>query len=52
MEVRSEARGSHWVAWMVEAGDARPAGAVLMVGQTQAEAEQRVRVWWQERRQS
>jgi hypothetical protein len=48
LEIRSEERGSHWVAWL--AAGAEPAGippAVLMVGKTQEEAEQRMREWWQ-----
>jgi len=45
LEIRSEQRASHWVAWLVEPGQTRPAGSLLMVGQTREEAESRVREW-------
>jgi hypothetical protein len=39
-----EARGSHFVAWEAdEAG--RPREAILMVGQTAEEAEERLKTW-------
>jgi hypothetical protein len=44
-EVRSEAHGPHWVAWIVRGNDGRPAGSVLLVGQTKEEAERRARAW-------
>jgi hypothetical protein len=40
-EIHSEARGSHWIAWIGRNGDPKPHGAVVVVGQTQAEAEAR-----------
>ena len=45
LEIRSEQRASHWVAWLVEPGQTGPAGSLLMVGQTREEAETRVREW-------
>ncbi len=44
-EIRSEAHGLHWVAWLASTADSAPAGAVLVVGQTQSEAETRARKW-------
>lgn len=44
-EVRSEARGPHWVAWITRENEERPAGSVLLVGQTREEAEARARAW-------
>jgi hypothetical protein len=44
-EVRSEARGPHWVAWLARMSDGAPEQAVLLVGQTQSEAEARARQW-------
>jgi hypothetical protein len=44
-EVRSEARGPHWVAWLARTSDGAPEQAVLLVGQTQSEAEARARQW-------
>jgi hypothetical protein len=43
VEVRSEARGSHWVAWITRPGENTPSDAVLVVGRTQEEAEGRLR---------
>jgi len=44
-EVRSEARGPHWVAWLARTSDGSPEQAVLLVGQTRSEAEARARQW-------
>lgn len=44
-EIRSEARGPHWVAWAVKPGEDKPFGSVVLVGETQAEAEMRARQW-------
>lgn len=43
LEVRSELRGYHWVAWVSKPGESKPVDAVLVVGQTQEEAERRAR---------
>ena len=43
MDVKSELRGFHWVAWVTRAGETKPADGLLMVGQTQEEAEARAR---------
>ena len=48
-EIRSEAHGPHWVAWVTRAADGAADQAVLIVGQTQAEAEARVRQWAERR---
>ena len=45
LEIRSEQRAFHWVAWAVRPGESAPAGSLLMVGKTQEEAESRVRAW-------
>jgi hypothetical protein len=44
-DVKSEQRGGHWVAWVVRTPDGKPDRSVLVVGQTQAEAEERARAW-------
>ncbi len=46
VDVRTEQRGSHWVAWLARDGDDGPAESVLIVGPDQAEAERRCREWW------
>ena len=48
-EIRSEAHGPHWVAWLARTPDGGPEQAVLLVGQTQAEAEARARQWAERR---
>jgi hypothetical protein len=44
-EIRSEAHGPHWVAWLAKTADGLPEKSVLLVGETQAEAEDRARRW-------
>ena len=44
-EIRSEAHGPHWVAWLARTADGAPEAAVLIVGETQAEAVARARQW-------
>jgi hypothetical protein len=45
--VRSEARGSHWVAWILLGNEAKPYRGVLLVGGTQEVAEAAARSWAQ-----
>lgn len=49
-EIRSEAHGPHWVAWLTRAADGTPEPAVVIVGETQAEAEAHARQWAERRR--
>jgi hypothetical protein len=44
-QIRSEARGPHWVAWVVRDGSTKPEGSVLLVAASQEEAEARARRW-------
>jgi hypothetical protein len=44
-EIRSEAHGPHWVAWLARTSDGPPEQSVLLVAQTQAEAVARARKW-------
>ena len=44
-EVRSEARGPHWIAWIVRAGTTKPDRSVILVAASQEEAEARARRW-------
>jgi len=50
-EIRSAARGPHWIAWIVRAGGEQPDRpgspdrAVVLVGETQEEAEARARLF-------
>jgi hypothetical protein len=43
-EVRSEARGPHWVAWIPDS-NGKPSWSVVLVGKTREEAEERARQW-------
>ncbi len=43
--VHAEPRAGHWVAWVTAHQETRPAGAVILVGQTQEEAEANARRW-------
>ena len=44
-DIRSEAHGSHWVAWVAGPDGTKPVRSVLLVGETQEEAESRARAW-------
>ena len=48
-EIRSESHGPHWVAWLARTADGGPEQSVLLVGQTQDEAETRARLWAERR---
>ncbi len=43
--IHSEARAGHWVAWVTSVGDSKPAGSVILPGQTQEEAESNAQRW-------
>ncbi len=42
-DIRSEERGPHWIAWVASDPGGKPAGAVVLVGETREEAESRAR---------
>jgi hypothetical protein len=44
-EIHSVERGPHWVAWITRGGATKPERSVLIVGETQAEAEEAARQW-------
>ena len=44
-EIRSEARGPHWIAWVLREGSNKPDRSVVVVGATQEEAENDARLW-------
>ena len=43
--IHSEPRAGHWVAWATAPGESKPAGAVILPGQTQQEAEEKAHEW-------
>jgi hypothetical protein len=49
--VRSEAHGPHWVAWVEDAAG-KPEQAVVLVGLTKKEAEEKARRWHDEQTRS
>jgi len=44
-QVHSEARGGHWVAWITAPGEQKAHESILLVGETQASAEEKAREW-------
>jgi len=44
-QVFSEARGPHWIAWISRDASGQPDRSIVLVGQTQEEAEARARAW-------
>ncbi len=45
LEVHTEARGKHWVAWVTRPSDPKPLRSVVIVAETREEAERRGREW-------
>ena len=43
--IYSEPRSGHWVAWATAGDESRPVGSVILVGQTQEEAEAHAAQW-------
>jgi hypothetical protein len=46
-EIRSAARGPHWIAWVIRAGTDEPDRSIVIVGETQQEAEANAQKWLQ-----
>lgn len=44
-EIRTEARGPHWIGWVVRPGSDQPDRAVILIGKTREEAEARTQAW-------
>jgi hypothetical protein len=44
-QIHTEARGSHWVAWIIREGSTKPERSVLLIAASQEEAEARARRW-------
>jgi hypothetical protein len=44
-EIHSEARGSHWIAWVIRPGSPRPDRSAVLIGRSQEEAESRAKAW-------
>jgi hypothetical protein len=48
IEIKSEAHGPHWVAWIADA-NGKPRESILLVGETRQEAEDRAKAWAEKR---
>ncbi len=44
-QIQSQARGPHWIAWVVRDGSGSPDRSVVVVGETKEEAESNARKW-------
>ena len=44
-QIRSEARGPHWIAWVIRDGSNAPDRAIVLVAASKDEAEARARLW-------
>ncbi len=44
-EIRSAERGPHWIAWLAADSAGTPVDAVVLVGETREEAEERARLY-------
>jgi hypothetical protein len=42
-QIHTEARGPHWIAWMSRGDGTKPDRSIVLIGRTQAEAEERAR---------
>ena len=45
VQILSEARGPHWIAWVSRDGSGKPDRSVVLVAASQEEAEARARRW-------
>jgi hypothetical protein len=44
-QIRSEARGPHWIAWVARDASGKPDRSVILVAETREEAERRAERW-------
>ena len=44
-EIRSEARGPHWIAWVSRDASGKPDRSIILVGETRETAEANARRW-------
>ncbi len=45
LQVQTESRGAHWIAWVTRGASDKPLDSVILVGQTRDEAESQARTW-------
>jgi len=44
-QIQSQQRGPHWIAWVSRDGSGKPDRSVIVIGETQEEAEANARRW-------
>ena len=44
-DIKTESRGSHWIAWVTRGTGDTPLDSVILVGQTRDEAESQAQTW-------
>ncbi len=44
-DIHTEARGPHWIGWVTLPGSDKPERAIILIGKTREEAEERARAW-------
>ena len=45
LDIKSESRGAHWIAWVTRATSDKPLDSVILVGRTRDDAESEARLW-------
>jgi hypothetical protein len=44
-QIHTQERGPHWISWVTRSGETKPDNAVVLVAASEAEAEERARLW-------
>ncbi len=45
LDIKSELRGAHWIAWVTRGTSDKPLDSVILVGRTRDDAEAEARLW-------
>ena len=45
LDIKTESRGAHWVAWVTRGSSDKPLDSVILVGQTRDEAAAQASTW-------
>lgn len=44
-QIHTQERGPHWISWLTKGSETKPDRSVVLVAASQAEAEERARLW-------
>ncbi|MGE3705094.1 MAG: hypothetical protein AB7I13_07460 [Vicinamibacterales bacterium] len=44
-QIHTQERGPHWISWVTKGSETKPDDSVVLVAASQAEAEERARLW-------